>query len=347
MDNDKMIVDFMKALEQDGIMAPGSHKNHAAIDTIKSIVTMSKNEYSAYIKENPNGKLRMIYSEFQDWKQTYAGVDKAAKGMFLDGEFEEIVRKTKDYISKYPYVWKSGNKSYVPIEGWQYAASLMGLSARVTEVYPVPEKNGWMSKAEVVNQNGVVVCSGFGFVGRDEEKWAKSTESDLESFAQTKAVSRALRNCLSYLIKAAGYSTTPAEEMYGLKGASKSMGAKKTTLRPIQGIPDSDFIFDRPEYRPEMPVQKPIEKASTEERSNLSILLQKVWAESKGRGYVLVSPEFMDKIEGALFDSSATELTFEVLLADVYEWMISNNVQLRSKRFMNEIQRAISNSRNS
>jgi hypothetical protein len=270
------------------------------------------------------------------------GLDMAAQGMFLDGEFEEIVRKTKDYISKYPYVWKSGNKSYVPIEGWQYAASLMGLSARVTETYPIPEKNGWMSKAEVVNQNGVVVCSGFGFVGRDEEKWAKSTESDLESFAQTKAVSRALRNCLSYLIKAAGYSTTPAEEMYGLKGASKSMGAKKTTLRPVQGIPDSDFIFDRPEYRPEMPVQKPIEKAVTKERSNLSILLQKVWAESKGRGMVIVSPEFMDKIECTLFDADATDLVFEVLLTDAYEWMISNNKQLRSKRFMNEIQRAIS-----
>lgn len=350
-ERNKMTIDFMKALEEDGIMTPGSHKNKANVDSIKSIISMDGYEFSKYIKKVKDRKIDGIYREFQDWKQTYhsssmmangGGVDMAAQGMFLDGEFEEIVRKTKDYISKYPYVWKSGNKSYVPIEGWQYAASLMGLSARVTEVYAVPGKNGWMAKAEVVNQSGVVVCSGFGFVGRDEEKWAKSTESDLESFAQTKAVSRALRNGISYLIKAAGYSTTPAEEMYGLKGISKSMSYKKPKLPPIYGVPDSDFIFDRPEYRPERPVQKPIEKAVTKERSNLSILLQKVWAESKGRGMVIVSPEFMDKIEGTLFDADATDLVFEVLLTDAYEWMISNNKQLRSKRFMNEIQRAIS-----
>ena len=322
-------------------------------DLTESIAILLSANNDKFLKEILRRKLEILQEEKEEKealknykKPSYfadgGGLDMAAQGMFLDGEFEEIVRKTKDYISKYPYVWKSGNKSYVPIEGWQYAASLMGLSARVTEVYAVPGKNGWMAKAEVVNQSGVVVCSGFGFVGRDEEKWAKSTESDLESFAQTKAVSRALRNGISYLIKAAGYSTTPAEEMYGLKGISKSMGAKKPKLPPIYGVPDSDFIFDRPEYRPERPIQKPIEKAVIKERSNLSILLQKVWAESKGRGMVIVSPEFMDKIEGALFDTDATDTLFKVLLTDAYEWMISNNRQLRSKRFMNEIQRAIS-----
>jgi hypothetical protein len=280
-----------------------------------------------------------VFNAMKSMKMTNGGNMMAAQGMFLDGEFEETVRKVKDYISKYPYVWKNGNKSYVPIEGWQYAASLMGLSARVTEVYAVPEKNGWMAKAEVVNQTGVIVCSGFGFVGRDEEKWAKSTESDLESFSQTKAVSRALRNCISYLIKAAGYSTTPAEEMYGLKGSSKSMNSKKPNLRPIYGVPDIDGQVGR--Y--DMPVQKPIEKAVTKERSNLSILLQKVWAESKGRGMVIVSPEFMDKIEGTLFDADATDLVFEVLLTDAYDWMIKNNIVLRSKIFMKEIAKVVNN----
>ena len=515
-ERNKMTIDFMKALEEDGIMTPGSHKNKANVDSIKSIISMDGYEFSKYIKKVKDKKIDGIYREFQDWKQTYhsssmmangGGIERlnrrkgesnndmfsriskevaerhehedwgddyetlfkeflakkypsitytdyqnlpkkqqekitneyidysfdndqslgrgmrfkdgggvgnqgllnknyldsipaekkafilkgiaehygisvkkvleevtssdaeeladyimgrgalevfnamksmkmtnggnmmAAQGMFLDGEFEETVRKVKDYISKYPYVWKNGNKSYVPIEGWQYAASLMGLSARVTEVYAVPEKNGWMAKAEVVNQTGVIVCSGFGFVGRDEEKWAKSTESDLESFSQTKAVSRALRNCISYLIKAAGYSTTPAEEMYGLKGSSKSMNSKKPNLRPIYGVPDIDGQVGH--Y--DMPVQKPIEKASTEERSNLSILLQKVWAESKGRGMVIVSPEFMQKIEDNLFDLDATSLSFEVLLADAYDWMIKNNVLLRSKIFMKEIAKAINN----
>ena len=69
---DKTISDFMIALEESKIMSPGAHKNPAAIKTIKSIVTMSKSEYEAYIKELPNRKVEMIYTEFQDWKKTYA-----------------------------------------------------------------------------------------------------------------------------------------------------------------------------------------------------------------------------------------------------------------------------------
>ena len=68
----KMTIDFMIALEEDGIMTTGSHKNKADIDSINSIISMSNDEFSKYIKKVKNQKIDMIYREFQDWKQTYA-----------------------------------------------------------------------------------------------------------------------------------------------------------------------------------------------------------------------------------------------------------------------------------
>jgi hypothetical protein len=293
--------------------------------------------------------------------------NKAAQGMFLEGEFEEIVAKTKAYISKYPYVWTKGNKSYVPIEGWQYAASLMGLSARVSEVTPMSEKNGWMAKAEVVNQTGVVVCSGFGFVGRDEPKWARSPETDLEAFAQTKAVSRALRNCISYLIKAAGYSTTPAEEMYGVSKSAKKqpqgsyksksteggIGAHNSFVSGGKKKEEEDFIFDRPEYRfPEEPksvfarsTQPPIVKAGKKEEGKFYALLKEMYHNAVSTGIIIKSKEFMEEIDATLFAHGDTEEDYRLMIADGFSWLLDHGFVLKSRIFMNKIRSAIAYAR--
>jgi hypothetical protein len=196
-----------------------------------------------------NERLRTTGKTYKTSHSTYAnggGVDmKAADGFFLDNEFEMIVSKLKDYLSKYPYIWVKGNKRYVPIEGWQYAAALMGLSSRIVSVSE-KENGKWQAEAQVVNRNGVVVCSGFSILNKEEHKWAKKDE-DLANFVQTRAISRALRNCLSYLIKAAGYSTTPSEEMYGLAIEEKKKKGMPSPIKPVKGVED-DFIFDRPEY---------------------------------------------------------------------------------------------------
>lgn len=67
----KTVVDFIKALEDSKIVAKDAHKNPKAVDTINSIVSMSKVEYKEYIKQNPNKNVTMIFDEYQDWIQTY------------------------------------------------------------------------------------------------------------------------------------------------------------------------------------------------------------------------------------------------------------------------------------
>lgn len=267
------------------------------------------------------------------------GVDmKAADGFFLDNEFEMIVAKLKDYLSKYPYIWTKGNKRYVPIEGWQYAAALMGLSSRIVSVSE-KENGKWQAEAQVVNRNGVVVCSGFSILNKEEHKWAKKDE-DLANFVQTRAVSRALRNCLSYLIKAAGYSTTPSEEMYGLAIEEKKKKGMPSPIKPVKGVED-DFIFDRPEYnegmgQPISPKEElPITKYVPREEIPQEDMLRKVWAESKANGIIIRSSEFMNEIELALTDETiGTESQIKSLLMESYNWFTENGIILRSKIFM-------------
>jgi hypothetical protein len=69
---DNTIIDFVKALEESGIAAKDSHKNEQFISTVKAIISLPKKD----IKDS-NPKVRMIYSEYNDWIQTYS---KAADG---------------------------------------------------------------------------------------------------------------------------------------------------------------------------------------------------------------------------------------------------------------------------
>ena len=114
-------------------------------------------------------------------------------GEYAESKFDSSVAKLREYIRKYPYIWTKNGKEYVPIEGWQFAGLILGYSTRVTEV--TPTANGYMAKAEVVDAYNNVVCSGFGLVDKSESKWSGKPEYQLVGFAQTRAVSRALRNC--------------------------------------------------------------------------------------------------------------------------------------------------------
>ena len=56
---------------------PKKIKNKKGVSVIEKAdlieISMSKKEFSKYIKENPNEKVNMIYREYHDWIQSYIG----------------------------------------------------------------------------------------------------------------------------------------------------------------------------------------------------------------------------------------------------------------------------------
>lgn len=109
-------------------------------------------------------------------------------------------------------------KKYVMVEGWQFAGSQLGLVAIPNEAEDI-SKDGdtelkYKSSADVIHiATGNLVSRGFAICSNKEGKKKSFDEYAVASMAQTRAIGKAYRNNLSWLIKMAGFEGTPREEI--------------------------------------------------------------------------------------------------------------------------------------
>ncbi|HEX8530859.1 MAG TPA: hypothetical protein VF646_12595 [Cytophagales bacterium] len=110
-------------------------------------------------------------------------------------------------------------KEYVNVEGWQYAGSRLGILPIVEELTNLSDGQEvkYQSRVRLLNlRNEQIVGSGFAICSNKEPGKKFFQEFAIASMAQTRAIGKAYRNILAWLIRAAGYEPTPAEEMeYG------------------------------------------------------------------------------------------------------------------------------------
>lgn len=119
----------------------------------------------------------------------------------------------KNHIIKNGLSVKIVNRDYVMVEGWQFAGGLMGLFPKISKVENI-EKGKWMATAEVIDKKtGNVVSVGYAICSSQEHKKAGFDEYAILSMAQTRAIGKAYRNLIGWVIKMAGYESTPAEEI--------------------------------------------------------------------------------------------------------------------------------------
>lgn len=107
-------------------------------------------------------------------------------------------------------------KNYVQVEGWAFAGGLMGLTPKVVKVENL--SNGqelkWKADVEIVNvKTGLVVANGFALCSNKEAIKKGFDEYAVLSMAQTRAIGKAYRNLIGWVMKLAGYEGTPTEEM--------------------------------------------------------------------------------------------------------------------------------------
>lgn len=104
-----------------------------------------------------------------------------------------------------------GGKDHVRVEGWTLLGTMLG-------VFPVVEwtravDDGWEARVEARTLAGQVVGAAEAECLRTERLWKGRDDYALRSMAQTRAVSKALRGPLGFVVTLAGYEATPAEEM--------------------------------------------------------------------------------------------------------------------------------------
>lgn len=106
-------------------------------------------------------------------------------------------------------------KNYVNVEGWQIAGAFTGVFPVVEKVENLSEGEIYKYRAEVslYDQGGAKVGSGVAICTNKEAGKKNFDEYAVASMAQTRAVGKAFRMKIGWLLKIAGYETTPAEEM--------------------------------------------------------------------------------------------------------------------------------------
>jgi hypothetical protein len=125
-----------------------------------------------------------------------------------------------------------GAKKHVLVEGWTLLGSMLGVFPVVEWTRPV--EDGWEARVVARTRNGDEVGAAEAMCSRKEARWKSADDYAIRSMAQTRAVSKALRHPLGFVMTLAGYEATPEAEMPVDSGASLGAGSGAPEVR-IEG----------------------------------------------------------------------------------------------------------------
>lgn len=145
----------------------------------------------------------------------------------------DFSKNLKDIIVQNNLYTNVKGKNYVNVEGWQIAGAFLGL-------FPVVDKVEDLSTDSLIKYRAEVHLSTFGeenVIGRGmaictnrEQGKQKFEEYAIASMAQTRAIGKAFRMTIGWLMKLAGYEPTPTEEMVDIltvDGATMAVSKKE------------------------------------------------------------------------------------------------------------------------
>jgi len=141
-------------------------------------------------------------------------------------------------------------KQFVNVEGWQFAGASLGLMPIITLTTDLSKDDEikYMATCEVRNiTSGQLVATGIALCSNKEKTKRFFDEYAILSMAQTRAIGKAYRNLLAWLMKAAGFEATPAEEMDFADAkadarAKEEAPIKKPKVFEVEIVPDEPYV---------------------------------------------------------------------------------------------------------
>jgi hypothetical protein len=163
-------------------------------------------------------------------------------------------------------------KEYVNVEGWQYAGSRLGILPVVEQVTNMSTDTElkYQAKVNLLNlRTEQVVGAGFAICSNKEQGKKYYQEFAIASMAQTRAIGKAYRNALAWIIRAAGYEPTPAEEMdYTGNTTETKVEQPKAVAQPPLAVAEPPLAVAEPPLavaEPPVEALKPSPKAEAVE----------------------------------------------------------------------------------
>lgn len=123
---------------------------------------------------------------------------------------------------------KLGQEEYLRFEAWQLLGAFYGVTAVITGLDEERDEDGRLirarARAEARWRGSVVLGAAESECSRDEEltvrqtgerkrRWEQATDAQIKGMAQTRACARALRQCLGWVARLAGFEPGVAEEV--------------------------------------------------------------------------------------------------------------------------------------
>ena len=108
-------------------------------------------------------------------------------------------------------------KKYAHVDGWCYAGGLMGVMPRIKSLVDLSndKEKKWKADVDLIRIKGnIVVGNGSALCSNLEAKKRTFDEYAVMSMAQTRAIGKAFRNTIGWVMKLGGYESTPSEEMH-------------------------------------------------------------------------------------------------------------------------------------
>ena len=135
----------------------------------------------------------------------------------------KVAASLKNVIQSQDLAVKIGPSEYVTAEGWEVLGTMLGCTPFVEDVVeiPVDHKHKFMYKATVSIRQGDTILSRASAMA--ERNNMQKDRPSVYSMAQTRALGKAYRMALSWIVKMADYEPTPAEEMPRFKQAKGSV----------------------------------------------------------------------------------------------------------------------------
>lgn len=162
------------------------------------------------------------------------------------------------------YVNIQGNK-HVCVEGWTTLGFMVGVFATIDYTNKIERKGEGKRRPPIVYEaravakraDGTIIGSADAMCSSYERNWNNKDEYAIRSMAQTRAISKALRIPLGWIMHLSGYNATPAEEMTFAKAES----LKKTNKGKAKD--DAEIVHDalnpkNPKEQQKIKTEKPV-----------------------------------------------------------------------------------------
>lgn len=169
------------------------------------------------------------------------------------GNFESVMKLAevlKDFILKNKLSSKIQGRDFVNVEGWQFAGTALGIIPILESVNKITEglktnETKFEATVNLLNVNtGMVVGRGYALCSDTENGKKGFQEYAIASMAQTRAIGKAYRNILAYVVKAAGFEPTPSEEMQDDSEMCLPVEAIDKMIKGSKSRADMDMISE-------------------------------------------------------------------------------------------------------